>query len=263
MGKTYVTSDWHGCSNPALKIFDYLKEDDTLYFLGDAIDRGPDGIKLMNKLLTDSRVIYLKGNHEEFIEQYVPELIEGHSSMADLWLHQNGGQYTWDAMQHMSDDSKMFYVYKIHKMPEKIVYHSPLGHHVILEHAGYTPFDMPHRTHYPLWDREHFYDEWDGGFYDKEDELKPDNTYLVHGHTPVQYLMFEYGYKGQKPKDKDMIKIGQMWDSPEIEWRPEVLRYCDEHKFDIDMCTIVSGRVALLDLDTFETIYFDEDREED
>ena len=56
-------------------------------------------------------------------------------------------------------------------MSTKAVYHSPLGHHVILEHAGYTPFDMPHRNHYPLWDREHFYDEWDGGFYDKEDVL--------------------------------------------------------------------------------------------
>ena len=39
--------------------------------------------------------------------------------------------------------------------------------------------------------------------------------------------------------------------------KPEVIRYCDGHKFDIDMCTIASERIALIDLDTFEIKYFD------
>ena len=39
--------------------------------------------------------------------------------------------------------------------------------------------------------------------------------------------------------------------------KPNIIRYCDGHKFDIDMCTVVSGRIALLDLDTFEEIYID------
>lgn len=264
MGRVYATSDWHGCAQPAMKIFEYLQPDDTLYFIGDAIDRGEDGIKLMNKLLTDPRIIYLKGNHEEFMADCVPTLMEGHSGYAGNWLCGNGGEKTWDSMQHMSDESKMWYVHKIHKMPTKVVYRSPKGHAVILEHAGYSPFDMPHRSHNPLWDREHFYDEWDNGF-DRE-KLDPEKTYLVHGHTPVQYLQFMYGYKGDHPLTKEefiakrQFMEGIIMDG-EKPIQPKIIRYCDGHKFDIDMCTIVSGRVALLDLDTFETIYFDSDEE--
>ena len=81
--------------------------------------------------------------------------------------------------------------------------------------------------------------------------------YLVHGHTPVQYLKFDYGYNGQEPLSKEDLKFKRTWDLNAI-YKPEVIRYCDGHKFDIDMCTIVSGRIALLDLDTFEVIYFDE-----
>jgi hypothetical protein len=61
-----------------------------------------------------------------------------------------------------------------------------------------------------------------------------------------------------KQTKKDLL-IGRMWDSSEIDWKPEVIRYCDGHKFCIDMCTVASDRVALLDLDTFEVKYFDGD----
>ena len=53
----------------------------------------------------------------------------------------------------------------VDKMPTELRYTSPAGHTVIMEHAGYTPFGMPRRSHDPLWDRDHFYDSWDEGFY--------------------------------------------------------------------------------------------------
>lgn len=263
MGRVFASSDWHGCGNMADKVFDFLKEDDILYFIGDAIDRGPDGIKIMNKLLTDSRIIYMRGNHEAFMEGSIPYLIEGrYSNGSGLWLGVNGGDQTWAAMEHMSDESKMWYVNKIRQMPIEQVYTSPTGHSVILEHAGYSPFDIPHRSHDPLWDRDHFFDEWDCGF--EKDNLDAETTYLVHGHTPIQYLRFSYGYKGQPAtRDKDEMIIKHQFEKyGYTDWKPEVLRYCDGHKFDIDMCTIASGRIALLDLDTFETIYFDDDIKE-
>ena len=256
MGKVYVSADWHGCADPALKVLEFLKPDDRLYYLGDAADRGEEGVHLMTLLLQDPRVTYIKGNHEDLMKQALPDLIEGHDSYEALLWFSNGGRKTWSKMEFMSDESKMWYVDKIKTMPLRAVYRSPLGHEVILEHAGYSPFVMPMYRHDPLWDREHFYDEvWDGGF--RRDERDPETTYLVHGHTPVQYLQFEYGYGGQE--DKKELLIGSTWDSPEVKYKPDVLRYCDNHKFDVDLCTIVSGRIALLDLDTFEVIYFDKD----
>jgi hypothetical protein len=105
-----------------------------------------------------------------------------------------------------------------------------------------------------VWDREHFHDKW---------QKEYQNTYLVHGHTPMQYLKYEFGYEGQPPKTEEDILLRNTWYKEDTNFIPEVIRYADNHKFCVDLCTIVSGRVALLDLDTFETIYFDEDKEGD
>ena len=55
---------------------------------------------------------------------------------------------------------------------------------------------------------------------------------------------------------KRQFMQGIVMDGEEI-IKPKIIRYCSGHKFDIDMCTISTNRVMLLDLDTFEEIYFD------
>lgn len=264
MGKVYASSDWHGCGYIADMIMDYLQPDDKLYFLGDAIDRGPEGIRIMKMLLNDDRVTYLKGNHEHFMRIYAPSLLtcsqenyNEYRQNAQDWLWFNGGEITWGTMECENLDEMLSLVAKIIHMPEEIEYISPAGHKIILEHAGHTPTNFYSRHHDPLWDRRHFHDKWqtEGVF----EEYK--NIYLVHGHTPVQYLRFEYGYNGAPELTKEEIQLKHAWNYDEDmgDYKPTIIRYCDGHKFDIDMCTIASGRGALLDLDTFEEIYFDGD----
>lgn len=252
MGRVLATSDWHGCGEVAQKVIDSLSDDDTLYFLGDAADRGSDGVRLLYWLLTDKRVKMLKGNHDDMFAEYVPTLTKDLPWGRDLWLRDNGGQVTWDTLKLYSDDFKTDLVDKINHLPLELTYKSPVGHTVIMEHAGYTPFDIPHRTHDPLWDRGHFYDYW-------VESKQAENTYMVHGHTPVQHLMYVAGYNGQSPKTKEQMKQKEIWNSDDLEQllKPQILCYCDGHKFDLDMCTIMSKRIALLDLDTFEEIYYD------
>lgn len=155
----------------------------------------------------------------------------------------------------------------IDKMPTEMIYESPEGHTVILEHAGFSPFVKPsihRRPHDPLWDRDHFKDKWDSGYDYKG--LNPETTYLVHGHTPVQYLKFEYGYTGEGVltvedyKEKKQFLCDTIAEGEKI-IKPTILRYCDNHKIDVDLCTVYSDRIALLDLDTFEVEYFDGDEE--
>ena len=251
MGRVFATSDWHGCAYPAEKLISYLKDDDKLYFLGDAIDRGDDGIELLNLLTKDPRVTYLCGNHEEFMYKTILESLDHiYSDTLSIWLYGNGGSKTWSDIELLDKEELLKYANKIKAMPLSTEYHSPKGHTVILEHAGFTPGAVTFYSHDPLWDREHFYDKWMGNA----------NTYIVHGHTPVQYLQFDYGYIDQPPLTKEEMSLKHSWeDLPcDVQWKPEVIRYCDGHKFDIDMCTVASGRVALLDLDTFEIKYFDE-----
>jgi len=49
---TYAISDLHGQYDIFEKLLDVIdfSENDFLYVLGDAIDRGPDGIKILQRL---------------------------------------------------------------------------------------------------------------------------------------------------------------------------------------------------------------------
>ena len=235
MNKTYAFSDIHGMYDLWAQIRDYCDETDTIYFLGDACDRGEDGLKIINELLNDKRVRYLKGNHEDILTICVPEFIEGHFDDMPWWVS-NGGRDTWDAIQELTDEEKMALVYKLEKLPKTIWYESPKGHKIFLSHAGtdlkYTEHDlelMGRKDPY-IWDRKHF-------FAPHPQDMK--NIYQVHGHTPVQSLRNQYQFF-----------------EPSIKITTEVFQYCEGHKFDIDMCSCITGRIALIDLDTFEIIYF-------
>lgn len=75
----YVMSDIHGCYNQmesALNEWDSEKE--TLVVIGDLIDRGPDSLKVVNKLMDlkkehGDKVVVLKGNHEDMLLAWLLE----------------------------------------------------------------------------------------------------------------------------------------------------------------------------------------------
>ena len=56
---TYACSDLHGNWELWTEIKKFLKPDDTLYYLGDATDRGPDGWAILKEMLNDSRINYI------------------------------------------------------------------------------------------------------------------------------------------------------------------------------------------------------------
>ena len=246
MRKVYATSDWHGIDKKLIeKILQWLKPEDTLVILGDVIDRGEDGIDLLEMIMADSRCLLLKGNHE----QMMIDTYQTHTrSSWNLWM-QNGGEATENAFYKRTEQERKKIIKFLSEAPIKWCFR--FGKKIILlEHAGYTP--TLEYNHDPLWDRYHFIESWPK---DKE------NTYIVHGHTPVQYLKFEFDYCGKDAQgslDEEMEIKRQWYENGIIDWKPTILCYCDGHKFDIDMGAISSKRIALLDLDTFEPIYFDE-----
>lgn len=64
--KYYTFTDIHGMGKHFDVIMDYIasqSDEYQIFFLGDACDRGPDGFEIMNKLLSNPKVVYLKGNH--------------------------------------------------------------------------------------------------------------------------------------------------------------------------------------------------------
>ena len=63
----YACSDLHGRLDLLKQIQDFLQLDDTIYFLGDAGDRGPNPWETIKAVAQDKRFIYLKGNHEDML----------------------------------------------------------------------------------------------------------------------------------------------------------------------------------------------------
>lgn len=143
----------------------------------------------------------------------------------------------------------MFYCRVFAKLPIIYTYKNKNGQIIICDHCGATPG----KDAKALQDRSHFLDKW-------PDDCE--NIYMVHGHTPVEYLLFRYGY-WLNPKHAETTEQSeiQMPDTALPE-PPRVLRYCDGHKFDIDLGSVANGRTVLLDLDTFEEIYFEDKNEQ-
>src|SRR5437867_4378670 len=78
MGRFYVVGDIHGCVREldALVGALPLAAGDTVAFIGDYIDRGPDSRAVVDVLLglrarKDLRTIFLRGNHEDMCLDYV------------------------------------------------------------------------------------------------------------------------------------------------------------------------------------------------
>ena len=63
---TYAISDLHGqygIFEKLLEVIDF-SDDDYMYVLGDAIDRGPDGIRILQRIMSSPNMDLLIINHE-------------------------------------------------------------------------------------------------------------------------------------------------------------------------------------------------------
>ena len=220
----YAFADIHGIYELWAQIRDYVQPQDVLIFLGDAIDRGPDGIKIMQELLENPKVIYIRGNHEDMMIDAWENPIS-----FPLWKA-NGSDITYKSLMELSKNERVELISKLKYTTRKYtVYNNREHKKIILTHAGFNP-DIDNDMDNSVWNRKHIAESWS-----KNPEL--DNTILVHGHT-IAWTLNKY--------DKNI--------NPDCETK--AITYCDGHKIDIDMGTVKTLKTCLLDLDTLQPIYF-------
>lgn len=241
----YAFTDVHGQYNLWKQVSEYVKPNDKLYFLGDACDRGPDGIKIINELLADKRVHYIKGNHEQFLVDtiaYMLNMNEDDNINNDycVSLHlQNGGMDTILALQDMSNIDLFNLMLKLDHLPTSITFKNKQNKTIFLSHAGKDPTDdiMINSCAYGeplLWNREHFHYPWP-----KDEKYK--DLILVHGHTPVSALP----------------QLATMANDMELPSDPySVFYYAGGHKIDMDLGSFATHKLALLDLDTLQVVKY-------
>ena len=73
----YVTSDIHGCRREFEALLKKIKfsSQDTLYIIGDMIDRGPDSMGVLKIMASNSNIYPVAGNHEFIMMSVLPRLM--------------------------------------------------------------------------------------------------------------------------------------------------------------------------------------------
>ena len=88
---TYAIGDIHGCYHALETLLQVVNpgEDDTLVFLGDYVDRGPNSAHVIEFLRTldRDRVICLRGNHEIMMMAFRDQMPQ-----AEQWLEYGGAE---------------------------------------------------------------------------------------------------------------------------------------------------------------------------
>lgn len=190
---TYVISDIHGCYEKYRQMLDkiYFSNDDTLFVLGDVVDRGPQPVKVLQDMMCRPNVVPLIGNHElmaltclKFLTTEVTEETVAHLESDTLqilleWMGE-GGQSTIDGFSELSvEERKELTEY----LGEFSLYEevSVNGREYLLVHAGLGNFSPEKPIEgYTLEEM----------LFDRPDYSRvyfPDR-YLVTGHTPTRNI---------------------------------------------------------------------------
>jgi serine/threonine protein phosphatase 1 len=172
-GRRFVIPDIHGCSRTFLSLINRLirlRKTDTLYLLGDLIDRGPRSkevletiFKLMN---TGTTIHVLRGNHEEMMLRSC-----GNLEYQRLWML-NGGAATMDSLE-IEDPCDIPFNYRgyLSRLPYYIEMDDCILVHAGLNCSAPDPFADRESM---LWSRT-----------TRIDENITKGKKLISGHTPV------------------------------------------------------------------------------
>ena len=110
-----VVGDVHGQYDAFMRMLKQIdfSDNDTLYVLGDAIDRGPDGIKILKTIMKMENAKMFLGNHELLMMEALRNVEECEkegrqdTEELDLWLDEcNGGRQTFEDFKKCSAKKK-------------------------------------------------------------------------------------------------------------------------------------------------------------
>ena len=175
---TYVISDIHGDLAGLRSVLEQirLRPEDTLYILGDVMDRLPDGVAILRWLMACPNCRMLLGNHELMMLNYLDE-----PSERNRWQwFRNGGEVTLKAFLALPEAERRAITVFLRSRPLQaelrigewnylLVHAAPLRWYESYNYKNYDP------TTFAVWYRL------------KGDEPLPEGTRLVFGHTPTPY----------------------------------------------------------------------------
>lgn len=167
----YCMADIHGEIDrfQAMLSLINFSDQDTLYILGDVIDRRPGGVEILKIIIETTNMIMLLGNHEKMcLDTLGPNSVYG---IRALWK-QNGGSSTYRELLYVCSPAER---HRILRFLEKLPDHLDIdvgGQKFHLVHA--KPSDDPEER---IWERPK-----------PSDPPHFDDRLVIVGHTPTCYM---------------------------------------------------------------------------
>lgn len=191
----YIIADIHGCYTEFLELLQKIgfSDDDELFVLGDAMDRGPEPIKVIQDLMSRPNVSYILGNHDDMMLQSLKKLAVdiSEASLIDLsdddfisyyhWLRE-GGNTTEEQFRQLSHEERRDVLDFLECAPAYEIIEDD-GKLYIMVHAGIRNFDPEKEMdeYSPsdfLWERTDYTKQY----------FPSDRIFLVTGHTPTMMI---------------------------------------------------------------------------
>lgn len=189
---TYVLSDIHGNLRRFESVMNQinLQPDDTLYILGDVVDRYPHGVKILRQIMKMPNVKMLIGNHEYMMLRAIGHCKDAADEKENtnwkerrLW-YRNGGMVTHEYLKHIKKEYRADVFRYLRQLPinidvqvnginYKLVHASPIENFMSLYAYSY---EYENEKEFAVWER------W------KEWHHIPDGFVLVFGHTPTNHF---------------------------------------------------------------------------
>lgn len=109
----YAVSDLHGCYDKYRKLLERLTSDDSLYILGDIVDRGSEGMKILLDLINRKNVFSCRGNHDHCAQILLRSFVlpddgyfaDGLEEAFRLWLS-DGGSPTYEEFLKLDESEQ-------------------------------------------------------------------------------------------------------------------------------------------------------------
>lgn len=210
----YTISDLHGCYDKYIRMLEkiHFSDSDTLYILGDVIDRGADGIKILLDMMTHENMKFMIGNHEYAALRMLDLLVHSPPDMLCkiypkdyyFWML-NGGEPTLKAFWDLSAKKKKEIIKYIGLSQTREIL-TVGGRKFHLSHT--LPEYYPGRTVCEAGYRDFIFGEPDYGM------KYADDMYFVTGHTPTALIDPVYRGRIYQKNNHIAIDCGSVFKNP-------------------------------------------------
>lgn len=191
----YVTSDIHGRLDRLKKLVEkiQLSHEDTLYIIGDLVDRGDESIEVIEFIMDHPNIEVIMGNHDEMM---LHSLKYKDDKQIERW-GRNGCEPTKKGFEKRSKEQQE----KILSYIEQFPYYKIIDDKYLLVHGGFEPNRLMENMKKMTLD-EALLEQKDRLVWVRADFIKNkalNGLITVFGHTPRPYIDEIIEEKSQTP----------------------------------------------------------------